>query len=141
MKNITAVGYLTKDCEVVENEKNSFVKFSIAVDDGYGENKGTMFFGARYFRTKISPYLLKGKLVAITGDLKKNEYEGKTYLSINATDVKLLGGKNTGTMNVSEAAAKVSEKEKSRYAEGEKIEVDYSRDAVKAQDFDDEIPF
>ena len=44
MKNITAVGYLTKDCEVVENEKSSFVKFSIAVDDGYGENKGTIFF-------------------------------------------------------------------------------------------------
>jgi len=43
MKSITAVGYLTKDCEVVESEKSSFVKFSIAVDDGYGENKGTIF--------------------------------------------------------------------------------------------------
>ena len=139
MKNITAVGYLTKDCEVVENEKSSFVKFSIAVDDGYGENKGTIFFGARYFRTNISPYLLKGKLVAITGDLKKNEYEGKTYLSINATEVKLLGGK-TNYMNVPEAAAKVAEQEKARYAEGEKIEVDYSRDA-KTNDFDEEIPF
>ena len=139
MKNITAVGYLTKDCEVVESEKSSFVKFSIAVDDGYGENKGTIFFGARYFRTKISPYLLKGKLVAITGDLKRNEYEGKTYLSINATEVKLLGGK-ANYMNVPEAAAKVSEQEKTRYAEGEKIEVDYSRDA-QTNDFDEEIPF
>ncbi len=120
MKSITAVGYLTKDCEVVANDKSDFVKFSIAVDDGYGENKGTIFFGARYFRTKISPYLLKGKLVAVTGDLKRNEYEGKTYLSINATDVKLLGGKNTETK---------------RLAEGQTIENN------NAQDFDDEIPF
>ena len=102
MKNITAVGYLTKDCEVVESEKSSFVKFSIAVDDGYGDNKGTIFFGARYFRTNISPYLLKGKLVAITGDLKKNEYEGKTYLSINATEVKLLGGKSNEPKRLAE---------------------------------------
>ena len=77
--------------------------------------------------------------MAITGDLKKNEYEGKTYLSINATDVKLLGGK-TNYMNVPEAAAKISEQEKARYAEGEKIEVDYSRDA-QTNDFDEEIPF
>ena len=121
MKNITAVGYLTKDCEVVENEKSSFVKFSIAVDDGYGENKGTIFFGARYFRTNISPYLLKGKLVAITGDLKKNEYEDKTYLSINATEVKLLGGKSNDTK---------------RLAEGQTIQSNN-----EAKDFDDEIPF
>ena len=53
MKNITAVGYLTKDCEVVESEKSSFVKLSIAVDDVYGDNKGTIIFGARYFRTNI----------------------------------------------------------------------------------------
>ena len=33
MKSITAVGYLTKDCEVVDSEKSSFVKFSIAVDE------------------------------------------------------------------------------------------------------------
>ena len=45
------------------------------------------------------------------------------------------------TMNVPEAAAKVAAQEKARYAEGEKIEVDYSRDAVNAQDLDDEIPF
>ena len=121
MKNITAVGYLTKDCEVVESEKSSFVKFSIAVDDGYGDNKGTIFFGARYFRTNISPYLLKGKLVAITGDLKKNEYEGKTYLSINATEVKLLGGKSNETK---------------RLAEWQKTESNN-----QLQDFDDEIPF
>ena len=59
--------------------------------------------------------------MAITGDLKKNEYEGKTYLSINATDVKLLGGKTNETK---------------RLSEGQKIE---SNNEVK--DFDDEIPF
>ena len=86
-----------------------------------GKTKAQYFFGARYFRTNISPYLLKGKLVAITGDLKKNEYEGKTYLSINATEVKLLGGKSNDTK---------------RLAEGQTIQSNN-----EAKDFDDEIPF
>ena len=64
---------------------------------------------------------MKGKLVAITGDLKKNEYEGKTYLSINATEVKLLGGKSNDTK---------------RLAEGQTIQSNN-----EAKDFDDEIPF
>lgn len=43
MKAITIVGRLTKDSEVRQNDKGGFVTFSVAVDDGWGENKGVMF--------------------------------------------------------------------------------------------------
>ena len=54
MKAITIVGRLTKDGEVQQNEKGEFVRFSVAVDDGYGMNKGTMFFDVTYNRTQIA---------------------------------------------------------------------------------------
>ena len=143
MKVITIIGRLTKECEVRKNDRGEFATFSVAVDDGYGDNKGTIYFGVNYWRTQLAQYLGKGTQVGVTGEFKTREYEGKTYMSINATEVKLLGNSNKnqsqGTMNVPQAAAKVAEKEKARYAEGEKIEVDYSRDADL--DLNDEIPF
>jgi len=143
MKVITIIGRLTKDCEVHKNDRGEFAAFSVAVDDGYGENKGTIYFGVSFWRTQLAQYLTKGTQVGVTGDFKSREYNDKTYFSINATDVKLLGNstknQSQGTMNVPEAAAKVSAQEKARYAEGEKIEVDYSRDADL--DLNDEIPF
>lgn len=92
MKAITIVGRLTKDSEVQQNDKGGFVRFSVAVDDGYGQDKGTMFFDVNYNRTQISQYLLKGTSVAVSGELKAREYNGKTYLSVRPSEVKLLGG-------------------------------------------------
>lgn len=92
MKAITIVGRLTKDGEVQENERGGFVRFSVAVDDGYGQDKGTIFFDVNYNRIQIAQYLLKGTTVAVTGELKTREYNGKTYLSVRPSEVKLLGG-------------------------------------------------
>lgn len=94
MKAITIIGRLTKDGEVQENEKGQFVRFSVAVDDGYGMNKSTMFFDVTYNRTQIAQYLTKGTTVGVTGELKAREHNGKTYLSVRPNEVKLLGGNN-----------------------------------------------
>ena len=145
MKVITIFGRLTKDCEVRQTDTGKFVTFSVAVNEGYKENQTAIFFDVAYNREGIAPYLTKGKQVTVHGDFKTNVHNDKTYLKIQAYKVELGSATESapkqGTMNVPEAAAKVSAQEKSRYAEGEKIEVDYSRDAVKAEDFDDEIPF
>ena len=145
MKVITIFGRLTKDCEVRQTDTGKFVTFSVAVNEGNKENQTTIFFDVAYNREGIAPYLTKGKQVTVHGDFKTNVHNDKTYLKIQAYKIELGSTTNDapkqGTMNVPEAAAKVSAQEKARYAEGEKIEVDYSRDAVKAQDFDDEIPF
>jgi len=94
MKAITIVGRLTKDSEVRQNDKGGFVTFSVAVDDGWGENKGVMFFDVSYNRTQVAQYLTKGTQVAVTGDLKTREYNGKTFLGVRPSEVKLLGGRS-----------------------------------------------
>jgi len=145
MKVITIFGRLTKDGEVRQTDTGKFVTFSVAVNDGFKENQTTIYFDVAYNHEGIAPYLTKGKQVTVHGDFKTSVYNDKTYLKIQAYKVELGSSANNeprqGTMNVPEAAAKVSAQEKARYAEGEKIEVDYSRDAVKAEDYDDEIPF
>lgn len=124
MKVCSIVGRLTKDCRVQETEKGGFVSFSVAVDDGYGENKTTIFFDADYGKKgygKLAQYLVKGKQVAVSGDLKTREYNGKTYLGIRANSVELVGSKpdrkDTGSSNYTE------------------------HDQPPASDMDDEIPF
>ena len=92
MKVCTIAGRLTKDSQVQANEGREFVTFSVAVDDGYGANKGVMFFDVTYNRTGVAPYLKKGKQVVVSGELKQREYNGKTYLSIRANDLALTGG-------------------------------------------------
>jgi single-strand DNA-binding protein len=94
MKAITIVGRLTKDSEVRQNDRGGFVSFSVAVDDGWGENKGVMFFDVSYNRTQVAQYLTKGTQVAVTGDLKTREYNGKTFLGVRPSEVKLLGGRS-----------------------------------------------
>lgn len=102
MKAITIVGRLTKDSEVQENERGGFVRFSVAVDDGYGQDKGTVFFDVNYNRTQIAQYLTKGTSVAVTGELKTREYNGKTYLSVRPSEVKLLGSPKREPVNHTE---------------------------------------
>ena len=92
MKAITIAGRLTKDGKVQENEGRQFATFSVAVDDGYGDNKGVMYFDVSYHRSGVVQYLTKGTRVAVSGELKQREYNGKTYLQIRAADLSLMGG-------------------------------------------------
>jgi len=92
MKVCTIIGRLTKDSQIQENERGGFLKFSVAVDDGYGANKGTIYFDVDYNRTQIAQYLKKGTQVGVSGELKTREYNGRTYISIRANEVKLMGG-------------------------------------------------
>ena len=128
MKVITIIGRLTKDCEVRQGKKGEFATFSVAVKDGYGQNERAIYFDIMYWNANLKPSLVKGKEVAVTGEFSTNEYKEKTYLKINANEVKLLGKKP----------------ENNRYAEGDKIDeetTDETSNQTPSQDFDDEIPF
>lgn len=125
MKVCTIIGRVTKDSQIQENERGGFLKFSVAVDDGYGANKGTIFFDVDYNRTGIAQYVTKGKQVGVSGELKTREYNGKTYLSIRANDVKLIGGQQRQQVMH-------TEHEPQRAAEGQ---------TFTENQLDDEIPF
>ena len=126
MKVCTIIGRVTKDSQIQENERGGFLKFSVAVDDGYGANKGTIFFDVDYNRTGISQYVTKGKQVGVSGELKTREYNGKTYLSIRANDVKLIAG------GQQRQEVMHTEHEPQRMAEGQ---------TFTENELDDEIPF
>ena len=126
MKVCTIIGRVTKDSQIQENERGGFLKFSVAVDDGYGANKGTIFFDVDYNRTGIAQYVTKGKQVGVSGELKTREYNGKTYLSIRAKDVKLISG------GQQRQEVMHTEHEPQRMAEGQ---------TFTENELDDEIPF
>lgn len=92
MKNISIAGRATKDCEVQAHQERKFATFSVAVDDGFGQDKGVMYFDVTYHREGVAPYITKGTRVAVTGELKQREYNGKTYLSVRASDLSIMGG-------------------------------------------------
>lgn len=73
--------------------------FSAAFDTGWGDNKKTFWldvsgWGERY--EKVAQYLTKGSQVLLEGDIGTREHEGKTYLTLNLSELKLIGSKQEG---------------------------------------------
>ncbi len=149
MKAISIAGRTTKNCEVQTHEGREFITFSVAVETYQKKQKGVMFFECTYYRTGLAPHMPKGTPVAVSGEFVADEYNGKTYLKVRASEVTLLGSARKEEMNVPQASARVAEQERMRYENKEAIQVDYSRDATPppqnenttSQDMDDEIPF
>ncbi len=127
MKVITIFGRLTKDGEVRQTDTGKFVTFSVAVNEGYGENQQAIFFDVAYNREGIAPYLTKGKQVTVHGDFKTSVYNDKTYLKIQAYKVE-FGATIEGAPKT---VAEVSQ-QNNRMAEGQSVADDLG---------DDEIPF
>lgn len=91
--NITClVGRLTKDPEVrytTSNEPIAVARFSIAIDDGYGDKKRTDFPSIVVFGKQAEnceKYLGKGSRVGIVGKIQTGSYE-KDGRKIYTTDV------------------------------------------------------
>tara|TARA_R110000782_G_scaffold218427_1_gene305808 strand:- start:27872 stop:28240 length:369 start_codon:yes stop_codon:yes gene_type:complete len=101
MKNITIAGNIGKDAEIRHTGQNKVTGWSVAVDDGWGENKSTIWFDCNWWGArgeKVAPYIQKGGKITVAGELSKREHEGKTYLTVNVTDVTLqsTGGQDSG---------------------------------------------
>lgn len=96
MKNITIAGGITRDAVTRTTQQGDKVTgFSVAVSEGFGDAKRTLYFdcslwGAR--GEKLAGYLTKGSRVVVSGDLSTREHEGKTYLTVRAAEVTLMGG-------------------------------------------------
>ena len=100
MKAITVAGGITKDAEVRSTQGGDKVTgFSVAVSDGFGDAKRTLYFDCTLWGNrgeKLAPYLTKGSKVCVSGELSTREHNGKTYLTIRAEQVSLMGGKPEG---------------------------------------------
>lgn len=98
MKNITIAGTVGRDSVVRRTQAGDpILNFSVATDDGYGDKKRTIWFDVTGFGTRwerLEQYITKGTRVAVAGDLSTREHEGKTYITVRANEITLLGGGN-----------------------------------------------
>ena len=91
MNNWTGIGRLTKDPEVrYTTEQMAIARFTVAIDDGYGEKKKTNFIPIVVFGKQAENcerFLTKGKLVGIEGKIQTGSYEKQDGTKAYTTDV------------------------------------------------------
>jgi len=99
-------GRLARDCEQRFTQSGMAIcSFSVAVDYGFGDKKGTNWIRASLFGKRaeggLPQYLKKGTQVAISGELRISEYQDKegntrTSVDVNVDKLDLIGGRNDG---------------------------------------------
>lgn len=93
MNNWNGIGRLTKDIELRYTngaEPMAVANFSVAIDDGYGENKRTNFIPVVVFGKQAEnceKFLSKGRLVGVTGKIQTGSYEKADGTKVYTTDV------------------------------------------------------
>lgn len=96
MKSITVAGGITRDAVTRRTPNGDAVtSWSVAVDDRASKEKRTLYFDCSLWGKRgesLAPYLTKGGKVAVSGELSTREHDGKTYLTVRAEQVTLLGG-------------------------------------------------
>lgn len=96
MKTITIAGGIIRDAVPrTTQDGDNVTSFSVAVSEGYGDKKRSVYFDCSLWGKRgsaLSPHLTKGSRVAVSGDLSTREHNGKTYLTVRASEVTLLGG-------------------------------------------------
>ena len=104
MNKVILCGNLVKDIDVKiikgkTRKDNDIIvgRFTLAVNEGYGENKKTTFIPVTIFNKTVEnleQYLIKGTKVNVVGklDIKNEETaEGyKTYVSVVSNEIQLL---------------------------------------------------
>ncbi len=97
MKNITIAGGITRDSEMRRTQSGDAVLgFSVAVDDGFGDRKTTLYFECSLWGKRgdtLAPMLKKGTKVAVSGEFSTRIHEGKTYFTVSVQNVTLMSPK------------------------------------------------
>ena len=103
MNNVNIIGNLTRDVELrYTTDQKPIARFSIAVNDGYGEKQRTSYIPIVVFGKQVENadrYLSKGSKVAVNGRIQTGSYEkeGRTiYITdIIASNIEFLSAKQS----------------------------------------------
>ena len=91
LNKIVTIGRLTRDPEVRYTQSGKAVcTFSIAVDDGYGENRKAYFFPVVVWNKAADACgnsLCKGSKVAVTGKLTSRQYDNSEGTKVTAFEI------------------------------------------------------
>ncbi len=97
MKIITIAGNVGKDAVVRRTGNGDAVAgFSVAVTD---RKKDTTWFDVSVWGKRgetLAQYITKGSKITVIGELSTREHEGKTYLSVNASEIALQDSRTAG---------------------------------------------
>ena len=135
MNSWSFTGNLGRDAEQRYTQSgDSVVSFSVGVKAGFGDKATTTWANCAMFGKRgesVAPYLKKGALVGISGEVNNREYQDKEgqkrySLDVRVNDLTLLGGKSD------RAESAPSQPAKPRNAQGAQ---------GGAFDDSDEIPF
>lgn len=112
MVNVSVIGRLGADAEIVNGKNGQFVSFRMATDDRVNNEKVTTWFRVAMFGdrfTKLLEYLTKGRLVMVSGRETVSTYQstkdGTTQVSrdITADNIEFI---NTGSGSTTSDVAK-----------------------------------
>ena len=99
MKSISISGNLGRDVEV-RYLANGDPVASFSVADSQGKDKPSIWWNCAIFGKRaesLAPYLLKGAVVTVVGDVTEKEYKDKTgndrkAMSVRVSNIALQGG-------------------------------------------------
>lgn len=139
MKAIVIAGRVGKDAVLRRTQSGDAVLgFSVAVDDGYGQNKRTLWFDCSVWGKRgeaLEQHLRKGTAVAVSGDLSTREHEGKTYLTVRANEVTLQGGGERQEQRPARQEQSMYDRDDERTHGGNRLNDDLSDDIPFAPEF------
>lgn len=106
MNVFTATGRLGRDAETrFTTNQTPVASMPIAVDFGFGDNKGTIWMDSSLWGKRAESgligYLVKGQQVAVSGELGQRKYTNKegaevTVTTLKIAEIDLVGGQPSG---------------------------------------------
>lgn len=117
---------------------DAVVTFSVGVKSGFGDRATTTWARCAMFGKRgesVAPYLVKGQLVGVTGELSAREWDDKsgqkrTSIEVRVSDLTLLGKRDGSQQSESHAPRQQAAPQKPAASNGGGF-----------GDFDDDIPF
>lgn len=96
VKMITVAGNVGRDAELRSTQSGEKVLgFSVAVEERGGQEKRTLWFDCSVWGKRgeaLERHIRKGDKITVAGEFSTREHDGKTYLTVRASEVTLQGG-------------------------------------------------
>ena len=151
------MGRLTRDPELRNtNSGASVCNFSIAIDDGYGDNRTTSFINCVAWNKTaefVSNYFSKGKMIIVVGRIQSRSWDGqdgkKNYTTEVVVNEVSFGESKSSADGASASAlpnntARASSREYNShgsYTTGQQQRIDDMMGYSGLNDNDDDLPF
>ncbi len=152
MNNVVLIGRLTRDPELrfIANSGKAVARFAIAVNREFSKEKEADFFNIVVWgkpAENCANYLAKGRLVAINGNLRNNNYEDKNgtkhyTIEVVANRVEFLewGDKNENSQP-SNQGRNTQQQNYNQPSQSQQTNQSNNMSGFQAIEGDDDIPF